>query len=431
MSNVRDRIDLAIARVDREIAGVLDAVLHHPELQALEAAWRGLAFVVEHVDFAQNVEVALWSCSKAELQADFADQVDVTRTRFFHTVYTAEFGQHGGRPYGAVLVDTAVDGSAADVALLRSLASVGAMAHAPVLVAASPRLLRLGTFAELQALTEVNAIFEHPSAVRWNALRATDDCRYLGVLLPRVLMRPPYSEKGVAATSFVYDEAIDTTEDRLWGSPIFAFAVRVADSFARFRSYAGVLGTFDDAPPVRELHPALGAGHVKPGVEVVLSRRLEQRLSELGFIPMTWDPVRSTIRFTTANSVQLPRTFGSSDGGEAATLNFLLGTRLPFLLLASRFAHYLKVLEREKLGAHRTAAEMEQDLNDWLAQYVVVMDAASPATRLKYPLRNGRVKVSDVEGSAGLYRMEVMLQPHLRYMRQAVTLSVSGRIEKK
>jgi type VI secretion system protein ImpC len=57
------------------------------------------------------------------------------------------------------------------------------------------------------------------------------------------------------------------------------------------------------------------------------------------------------------------------------------------------------------------------------------MDSPSPATRLKYPLRNARVKVTDVEGSAGVHRMEVLIQPHLRYMRQAFTLSVAGRLE--
>ena len=136
-----------------------------------------------------------------------------------------------------------------------------------------------------------------------------------------------------------------------------------------------------------------------------------------------------SLRFTTANSVQIPRTFGSNEGGQSATLSHLLGTRLPYLLLASRFAHYLKVLERERLGEHRQSAEIEHELNEWLARYVVVMDSPSPATRLKYPLRNAKVTVTDVEGSAGMHRMEVLIQPHVRFMGQAFALAVAGRLD--
>jgi type VI secretion system protein ImpC len=232
-----------------------------------------------------------------------------------------------------------------------------------------------------------------------------------------------------SASRFVYDERALRTADFLWGSPIFPFALRIADSFTRYRSFAGILGADDDAPPLFDSHPALGPFHVKPPVEIMLSRRLEQSLSDLGLIPLTWDPVRTTLRFTSACSVQLPKTFGSGDGGAAATLSHLLGTRLPHLLLVSRFAHYLKVLERENLGAHRERVDIERDLNAWISQYVVVMDSAPAATRLKYPLRNARVTVTEIEGSPGIHRMEVKLQPHLRYMRQAFTLSVDGRLE--
>ena len=278
-------------------------------------------------------------------------------------------------------------------------------------------------------MTHPEAAFEAPGGTRWLRFRATEDSRYIGVLLPRVLLRLPYREATHASERFVYDERVARADDCLWGSPIFAFAVRMADSFARYRSYTGVLGTFDDPPAVLDSHRALGPAHVKPPVEVVLSRRLEQAFSELGFIPLTWDPIRATLRFTTANTVQSPRSYGSTEGGASATLSHLLGTRLPYLLLASRFAHYLKVLERERLGAHRERVEIERELNEWLSQYVVVMDTPSPATRLKYPLRNARVKVSDVEGAAGVHRMEVMIQPHLRYMQQAFTLSVAGKLE--
>jgi type VI secretion system protein ImpC len=424
-----ERVDRAISAIDQELAGIVDAVLHDPKFQQLEAAWRGLAYVVERVDSTENIEVTIWSYSKEEATEDFGNESDVTRTRFFRYVYTEEYGQHGGKPYAAVFANWEASPAHADVELLGRLASVAAMAHAPLLLAASPQLLRVRSFAELQSMTHPEGAFDGPGSERWASFRASEDSRYVGVLLPRVLLRLPHREMNGSANRFVYDERSLRTAHFLWGSPIFAFALRIADSFTRYRSFAGILGADDDAPPLFDSHPALGPSHVKPPVEIMLSRRLEQSLSDLGLIPLTWDPVRTTLRFTSACSVQLPKTFGSGDGGAAATLSHLLGTRLPHLLLVSRFAHYLKVLERENLGAHRERVDIERDLNAWLSQYVVVMDSAPAATRLKYPLRNARVTVTEIEGSPGIHRMEVKLQPHLRYMRQAFTLSVDGRLE--
>jgi type VI secretion system protein ImpC len=424
-----ERIDRAIAAIDGEIAGIVDAVLHHQQFQALEAAWRGLAFVVGRVDFQENIEVSFWNYSKQEAEEDFEQAAEVVCTRFYQRVYTDEYGQHGGRPYGVLLVNWAASPAAADIELLSGLASVAAMAHAPLMLAASPELLRVRGFAELQTMTHPEGAFSGPGSERWTRFRQSDDSRYVGVLLPRVLLRRPYRELTWGASRFVYDERARRTSDYLWGSPIFPFAVRLADSFARHRWYVGVIGTVDDAPPLLDSHPSLGDRHVKPPVEVVISRRLERSLSELGLVPLTWDSVRRTLRFTSANSVQAPRTYGSNDGGQAATLSHLLSTRLPYLMLAARFAHYLKVIEREHIGGHRERAEVERDLNEWIGRYVVVMDGASPETRLKYPLRNARVKVSELPGTPGIHRMEVKIQPHLRYMKQAFSLSVDGRLE--
>jgi type VI secretion system protein ImpC len=423
-----ERIDRAIAAIDREVASIVDGVLHEPRFQELEAAWRGLAYVVERVDPTENVEVAVWSYSTEEMAEDIGAESDVTRTRFFRWVYTAEYGSHGGKPYGAVFANWSASSAPTDVELLRKLASVAAMAHAPLLLAASPDLLRVKSFSELQSMTHPAGAFEGPGSERWTSFRQSEDSRYVGILLPRVLLRLPHKEMTWGASRFVYDERVRSAGDLLWGSPIFAFAVRMAGSFARYRSYGAVVGT-GDLPPLFDHPPALGRSHVKPPVEVMLSRRLEQSLSELGFIPLTWDPVTGALRFATANSTQLPRAYGSTEGGAAATLSHLLGTRLPHLLLACRFAHYLKVLERERIGRHRERGEIEGDLNEWIKQYVVVADAVPPEVRLKYPLRNARVTVSEVDGSPGIHRMRVQLQPHLRYMRQAFTLSVDGRLE--
>jgi type VI secretion system protein ImpC len=424
------RVDEAIALLDARLGSVLDEVLHHPKYQALEAAWRGVAHVVERVAFDQNIRVEICHHPQADLREDLSEATELTRSWLFRTVYTAEYGQFGGIPYGAVFLDFAITASVRDVDMLGRLAAVGAMAHAPVFLAAHPSLFRLESFDDLPFATDLGSAFEGASSLRWNSLASSEDSRYLGVLLPRMLLRPPCRETTSRASKFVYHESVSGSSDMLWGSPIFAFAVRLADVFAAHRSYLGMLdAAVGDDPPVLEAHPALEADASKPAVEVLLSARIEHQLSELGFIPLSYDTVALKLQFRKAPSIQRPRAFGSSEGGEAATLNFLLGTRFPYSLLASRFAHYLKVIERERVGATVTRAEIERELNEWLGQFVVALDGAPASVRLKYPLRAARVRLGDIEGEAGWYRMEVLLQPHIKYLGQAVVLSVTGRIE--
>jgi type VI secretion system protein ImpC len=423
------RIDQVIALLDAQISSVVDEVLHHPKFQALEASWRGLAYVVDRVAFDQNIEVDICHYPEAELRRDLGEATDLSHSGLFRTVYTAEYGQFGGRPYGAIFLDVAISASPQDVEFVRRLAAIAAMAHAPACLAAHPSLLQLATFDDLPFATDLASTLDGPSKLAWNALRDTEDSRYVGVLLPRMLLRHPYRYASQPAAAFVYDENVSGSTDMLWGSPVFAFSVRLADAFAKHRSYLGMLDVSGDVPAVLEVHPTLGSVAPKPSVEVLLSTRIEHQLSELGLIPLGYDPHTSRLRFARAPSLQRPRSFGSSEGGAARTMNFLLGTRLPYILLASRFAHYLKVIERERVGSTLGRAEIERDLNDWLLQFVVALDGASAATRLKYPLRAAQVRLGSVEGSAGWYRMTVRLQPHVKYLTHAVTLSVEGRVE--
>jgi type VI secretion system protein ImpC len=191
-----------------------------------------------------------------------------------------------------------------------------------------------------------------------------------------------------------------------------------------------MLGPHDDPPPVAVSHPSLGPAYLRPTTEAVLSERLERELAQEGFIPLTCDPVTGALRLTSTNSVQVPKQFGRSEGGVEATLNHLLSTRFPYLLVACRIAHYLKVIDRDRLGVQRTQDEVESDLNDWLSQYVVDMDGASPAVRAQYPLRRASVSVKKADGSAGWYRVELRLRPHLKYLGSALTLSIAGRLER-
>ncbi|WP_394838110.1 type VI secretion system contractile sheath large subunit [Pendulispora rubella] len=435
------RIDRLIAKIDAMLGEQLDAILHHPEFQALEAAWRGLEFVVNRIESRQGTQVAMWNCSKQELSDDLADAAERTKSRFFRTVYESHYGQHGGVPFAAIFAGFSVTAAFDDVALLRAMASVAAMSHAPVFVDADPGLFapskgRHGSphdagFEDLSAATDLGAMFEGPSFIKWHDLRTSEDSRYLGILLPRMRLRLPYRDATESADTFVYDETIGGPGDHLWGSATYAFSLRLAESYARDRTAMGLLDTFLTPPPVFEAHEVMGDDACKPPVEVLFSRRLEEALADQGFIPLTCDPVDGSLRFASASSLQMPKTFGRSEGGEQATLNYLLGTRMPYLMFVCRFAHQLKVFQREKLGGHHTREQLQTQLTARLRRYVDTKDNPSAATRFQYPLRGAKVELVDVPGQPGWYGMNVVIRPHVRYRDAEFELDVTGRIDRR
>jgi type VI secretion system protein ImpC len=424
-------LDLLIGSLDQAIGHQVDAILHHPTLQALEARWRGLSYLTNQLPPEQNVVLAILSFSKEELITDLDGATELTRTHFFASVYTGELGMFGGEPYGAVLADMDFDGSSGDVRLLRQLSAVSAMAHAPFFSGASRELLQLASWRELPRMRSVQSTFDSPTKIAWHALRDASDSRAAGLLVGRPLYRLPYSAD-LADTTFVYAETVAAdAAELLFGSPIYVLANRFAASFARHRTLAAIIGDDEDAsvPPVRFPFPSLGARHARQPLEVTITPRLAHELCDAGLIILA-SRNDGRLFLPTANSLQRPKTFSRTQGGAEATLNHLLGTKFPYFTVACRFAHYLKVLEREMSGAHRSAAEVEQNLNEWLAGYVLQMSAASAAMRARYPLRGARVVVREVEGSAGWYRGELELRPHLRFLDRFFALSVSNLIPK-
>ena len=107
-----------------------------------------------------------------------------------------------------------------------------------------------------------------------------------------------------------------------------------------------------------------------------------------------------------------------------ATANARLSAQLPYILATSRFAHYIKVMMRDKIGSFMTKDNVASYLNNWIADYVLLNDDAGQETKARLPLREARIDVTDVPGKPGAYRAVVFLKPHF----QLNELSVSMRL---
>ncbi len=431
----RRLVDEMIVEVDRRLSLQLDEVLHQKDLQRLESTWRGLKLLVDKTDFRENNKIEILNVTKQDLIDDFEDAPEITKSGLYRLVYTAEYGQFGGKPIGAMIGNFDFGPGPQDMALLQKLASVSAMAHAPFIAAANSKFFGEDSFLPLPNLKDIKAIMEGPQYVKWRSFRESEDSRYVALTLPRFLLRLPYGPDSNPVKSFNYEERVSASHEHyLWGNTSFAFATRLADSFAKYRWCPNIIGpqsggAVEDLP--MHQFESMGEIQTKIPTEVLISERREYELAEEGFIALTMRKDSDNAAFFSANSTQKPKFFGISAEGKAAETNYKLGTQLPYMFIISRLAHYIKVLQREQIGSWKEKADLELELNKWISQYVADMEAPSPAVRSRRPLRQAQIKVEDVEGDPGWYRVDLKVRPHFKYMGAFFTLGLVGKLDKK
>lgn len=427
-------VDAMIADLDRRLGEQVDQILHHASFQQLESAWRGLKFLVDRTDFRENIRIQMLSVSQDKLRADFREAPELSKSGLYKNLYTAEYGQFGGLPFGAIVADYAFGPGARDIELLTQIAGVAAVSHAPFVAAAAPAFFGIDDFGELPNLKDLSSIFEGPQMARWKSLRDNEDARYLGLTLPRFLLRVPYGPDTEPATTFDYTEGVGPgNQGLLWGNAAFAFATRLTESFADYRWCANVIGP-QGGGAVRNLpiytYEALGEQVSKVPTEVLLSERREFELAEQGFIGLTMRKNSDNAAFFSANSVQRPKFFGATQEGRDAELNYKLGTQLPYMFIVSRLAHYIKVIQRENIGTWKEKSLLESELNKWIRQYVADMDSPAEGVRSRRPLRQAEIHVADIDGEPGWYRVDLKVRPHFKYMGASFTLSLVSKLEK-
>jgi type VI secretion system protein ImpC len=431
----RKLVDEMIAEVDKKLSLQLDEVLHHQDIQRMESAWRGLKMMVDKTDFRENNKIEILNVTKEELLDDFEDAPEIMKSGLYKTVYTAEYGQFGGKPIGSIIANYDFGPGPQDMALIQKIASVSAMAHAPFIAAASPKFFGEESFLNLPNLKDIKAIMEGPQYIKWRSFRESEDSRYVGLTLPRFLLRLPYGPDSNPVKSFNYEETVSASHEHyLWGNTAFAFATRLADSFAKFRWCPNIIGpksggAVEDLP--MHQFEAMGEIQTKIPTEILISERREYELSEEGFIALTMRKDSDNAAFFSANSCQKPKFFGISAEGKEAETNYRLGTQLPYMYIMCRLAHYIKVLQREQIGSWKERVDLENELNKWISQYVADMEAPPPGVRSRRPLRQAQISVEDVEGEPGWYRVDMKVRPHFKYMGAFFTLGLVGKLDKK
>ena len=430
----RSLVDSMIAEIDLRLSGQLDEILHNSDYQKMESAWRGLKYLVDRVDFRENIKVEMLNVSKSDLLEDFEDAPELTKSGLYKIAYSNEYGVFGGKPYGLISGNYDFGPGPQDIELLRKCAAIASVAHAPFISNASSEFFGEESFLPVPNLKDLRSHFDGAQYTRWQSFRESEDARYVGLCMPRFLLRLPYGQTTVPVKSFDYSEKVVGEHDSyLWGYASTTLAARIADSFAQYRWAPNIIGpqsggTVENLP--LHQYEAMGEIQTKIPTEIMLTERREFELSEEGFIGLTFRKDADNACFFSANSVQKPKTFGNSAEGKAAETNFRLGTQLPYMFVMTRLAHYLKVLQREQIGSWKEKEDLQRELNTWINQFVTDMDNPAKGVRSRHPLRKAQIDVEDVPGQPGWYQVKMAVQPHFKYMGASFTLSLVGKLDK-
>lgn len=428
-------VDAMIAEIDRKVSGQLDAIIHSEPFQKMESSWRGLKYLVANTDFRENIKVELLNTTKESLLEDFEDAPEITKSGLYRHAYSSEYGTFGGEPFGCIVGNFDFGPGAQDIALLKSIAAVSTMAHAPFLAAAGPQFFGIDSYQKLGDLKDLKSILEGPQYAKWQGFRESEDARSVGLTCPRFLLRLPYGKSTVPVKSFNYEEDVKGQHGRYcWGNTAFALASRIHESFAKWRWTPNIIGP-QSGGAVKDLplhqYEAMGQIETKIPTELTITERREYELAEEGFISLSMRKGSDNACFFSANSCQKPKKFGNSKEGKDAELNYRLGTQLPYLFIVNRLAHYIKVLQREQIGSWKERADLQRELTTWIEQYVADTDSPSPGVRSAHPLRAAAISVDEVPGEAGWYKVDMKVRPHFKYMGASFTLSLVGKLDKE
>jgi type VI secretion system protein ImpD len=428
MAQIQQLAQQAVLSIDELIARQVDAVLHHPEFQRLEASWRGLEYLTDaEADYDENlsVKIKVLNVSWLELGKDLTRAIEFDQSNFFKRVYSEEFDQPGGEPFGVLIGDYYVSHKNRkntpfnDVEVLAHIASTATAALCPFITGASPALFGLDNARELGYPIDATAVFEQTEYASWKSLRSNQNSRFIGLTLPNILMRQAYEDDHSRAEPITYRETVTNPEQHLcWGNSAFAFGSILIRAFANTGWFADIRGgehNFGEGGVVKALHYGRHRFQAKhnlqqPATNCQVDDYLERELNDLGFIPLCSYHSKQSSVFFSNSSLHEP----AEHSTEIARANAKLSAMIQYMLCVSRFGHYIKVMGRDKVGSFTSPEECQRIFQNWLNQYTTSSETGSTELKARYPLSASKVEISEKTGSPGFFNCVMHLQPHFQ-----------------
>jgi type VI secretion system protein ImpC len=422
-----------IKETDETLSAQLNEIMHAQEFQSLEASWRGLHYLVDQTETSVSLKIKVMNATKRDLLNDFKNATEFDQSNLFKKIYEEEYGTLGGNPFGALIGDYYFGRGNEDLEVLEKMSNIAAASHAPFIAAPSPELFGWNSFTDLAGPRDLAKIFDNALYTRWKSFRESEDSQYVGLAMPHILMRLPYGEGNITIEEFNYDEKVDGKDHSkyLWGNAAYAFAARLTNAFALYEWCAAIRGVEGggevEGLPAHTFETDDGDVALKCPTEIAITDRREFELSKLGFIPLCHRKGADKAVFFGAQSAHKPTVYMDDD----ANANARLSAQLQYMMAVSRFAHYLKVMMRDKIGAFMSREDVSNYLNNWIAHYVLLDDTAAPEHKARYPLREARIEVTEQPGKPGAYTAIAYLKPHFQLDEINISLRLVAKLPEK
>ena len=426
VKSIKDRI----AQIDQLITNQLNEIMHSPDFQRIEAAWRGLSYLVMNSETGTHFKIRLMNITKQEITNDLEKAVEFDQSTLFKRIYEDEYGTFGGHPFSVLVGDYEWGRHPQDLATIQKLSNVAAAAHAPFISAASPKMFDWDSFTEMSVPRDLAKGFETAELTAWRSFRESEDSRYVALVLPHILMRLPYGPDTKPVEGFNFVENVNGKDHSkyLWGNAAYALAQRIGYAFAQYRWCAAIRGKegggIVEGLPAHTFKTDEGDVALKCPTEIAITDRREKELSDLGFIALCHCKGTDYAAFFGSQTANKPKQYMTNE----ANANARISAVLPYILASSRFAHYIKVMMRDKIGTFMTRGNVANYLNSWLSNYVLLNDDAPQSVKASFPLREGRVDVADVAGRPGSYKAVAYLKPHFQLDELTVSIRLVAEL---
>ncbi|GAP75573.1 hypothetical protein W04_2104 [Pseudoalteromonas sp. SW0106-04] len=428
----------AIKVIDEAISKQLSAIMHNDEFQKLEGSWRGLHHLVSNSETNATLKIRVMSLKKKELHKDLSKAVEFDQSQTFKKIYESEFGTPGGEPYGAIVGDYEFTNHPEDIETLSLMSNVSAAGFCPFISASSPSLFGFDSWTELSKPRDLEKVFESLEYTKWRSFRDSDDSRFVTLTMPRVLARLPYGESTKPVEEFGYEEFdVDPSTSRsgntehdnyCWTNAAYAMATNMTQAFSKYGFCTAIRGAEGggkvEGLPTHIFTSDDGDPDLKCPTEIGITDRREAELSKLGFLPLCHYKNTDYAVFFGGQTCQKPKVYDNPD----ATANAAISARLPYMMATSRFAHYLKVMARDKIGSFMEAEDVEMWLNRWILNYVNASEGGGQEIRARYPLADAKVSVKEVPGAPGSYNAVAWLKPWLQMEELTTSLRLVAKI---
>jgi type VI secretion system protein ImpC len=431
--NTLDSITAIVAELDQKLTEQINLILHNESYQQLESAWRGLSYLVNNTETDEMLKIRVINISKNDLSKTLKKFKGVAwdQSPIFKAIYEQEYGQFGGEPYGCLVGDYYFNHQPPDVAILQEMMQICAASHTPFMSAADPTVMAMDSWQELSNPRDLTKIFGTPEYAPWRSLREAEDSRYIGLAMPRFLARLPYGAKTDPVEEFAFEEDVEGTDHSkyAWANSAYAMATNITRAFKMYGWCTAIRGVESggavEGLPTHTFPTDDGGVDMKCPTEIAISDRREAELAKNGFMPLIHKKNSDFAAFIGAQSLQKPTEYQDPD----ATANANLSARLPYMFAVCRFAHYLKCMVRDKIGASMEQDQLQVWLQNWINQYIEPSPSiASDADKARRPLAAAEVVVEPDKSNPGYYSAKFFLRPHYQLEGLTVSLRLTSKL---